>query len=177
MNKKHILVDLDKYMFSIKNIDFIENTKKRIGIIDNFAKKTKISNSKEQNKYNTLTTTSKVKKIHPIFEDKLFWCFFIMLKGEDEYNYSHKSNFKIEKDIKIQSIEKMKEYSPQLKLHKIKYINIENEMLNEKCISIQGLYALCFIYDISVIYVSYINIIYVRIFIHDAIKSNSKIFI
>ncbi len=153
MNKKHILVDLDKYMFSIKNIDFIENTKKRIGIIDNFAKKTKISNSKEQNKYNTLTTTSKVKKIHPIFEDKLFWCFFIMLKGEDEYNYSHKSNFKIEKDIKIQSIEKMKEYSPQLKLHKIKYINIENEMLNEKCISIQGLYALCLIYDISVIYV------------------------
>ena len=155
MTKKHILLELDKYMFSAKNMDFMNTIKNSSGIIDNIASKTKINHTRGE-KHTTTTsvnTTAKLKTIHPSHEDKLFWCFFIMLKGEDEYNYSHKGSFKIEKDLKIQSIEKMKEYSPQLKLHKMKYLDIENELLNEKCLSILGLCALCLVYDISVIYV------------------------
>lgn len=155
MRKKHILLELDKYMFSAKNMDYMDTIKNNSGIIDNFTSKTKINHIRgEKHTITTsVNTTAKLKTIHPSLEDKLFWCFFIMLKGEDEYNYSHKGSFKIEKDLKIQSIEKMKEYSPQLKLHKIKYLDLENELLNEKCISIVGLYALCLVYDISVIYV------------------------
>ena len=155
MIKKHILLELDKYMFSAKNMDYIDTIKNSSDIIDNIASKTKTKHTRGEN--NTITTSmnssAKLKTIYPSHKDNLFWCFFIMLKGEDEYNYSHKGSFKIEKDLKIQSIEKMKEYSPQLKLHKIKYLDIENELLNEKCISVIGLYALCLVYDISVIYI------------------------
>ena len=81
-----------------------------------------------------------------------FGVFYIIKFGIDNYNYVHHKSFQIEQEIKISSIEEIRKITPQLKLYKIKGIDIENELINEKCISLLGFYALCIINDLSVIY-------------------------
>ena len=93
-------------------------------------------------------------------QDTLFWCFFTILKGEQEYEFDH--SFKREKDFKIESIEKFRAIKSELKAFKLRLNEIENELLNEKKITIKSLVALCLLYKINIMYIwnrKYIEII------------------
>ena len=83
--------------------------------------------------------------------DNLFWCFYIILNGE--YNYTLDSSFKKEKEFKIESIEKLRKIKSELKAFKLRLNEIENELLNEKKITIKSLLALCLLYKINILYV------------------------
>ena len=83
--------------------------------------------------------------------DKLFWCFFIILNGEHEYEFDN--SFKREKDFKIECIEKLRKIKSELKAFGLRLNEIENELLNEKKISIKSLVALCFLYKKNILYV------------------------
>ena len=85
------------------------------------------------------------------FKDTLFWCFFTILKGDQEYELNH--SFKREKEFKIESIEKMRTIKSELKAFKLRLNEIENELLNEKKITIKSLVALCLLYKINIMYV------------------------
>jgi len=89
----------------------------------------------------------------PFQKDKLFWCFFIILKGFDEYEMNHSNFFTIEKQIKIEAVEKLKTIKDKLKVLKLKRTQLEDELVNKQTITIKGLYALCLIHDISVTYI------------------------
>jgi len=83
--------------------------------------------------------------------DTLFWCFFIILKGDQEYEINH--SFQREKEFKIESIEKLRAIKSELKAFKLRLTEIENELLNEKKITIKTLVALCLLYKINIMYV------------------------
>ena len=87
----------------------------------------------------------------PPIIDKLFWCFFIILKGEHEYEIYN--SFKKEKEFKIECIEKLRGIKSKLKALKLRLTVIENELLNEKKISIKSLVALCILYNKNILYV------------------------
>ena len=86
-------------------------------------------------------------------EDKLFWYFYIILNGFKTYEYEKHALFKIEKDFKIAAIEKLRKQKALLKKNKLRLTEVEDELLNHSNISLKGLYALCLLYDINIIYV------------------------
>ena len=75
-------------------------------------------------------------------KDSLFWCFYIMKYGYDDYNMLNQ-HFLIEKNLKIESISKIREDKELLKKHKLKRSEIENELANDEKITLKGFLALC----------------------------------
>ena len=51
----------------------------------------------------------------PFQRDKLFWCFYIILHGYEEYEMNHSNSFSLEKQIKIETVEKLKSIKEKLK--------------------------------------------------------------
>jgi hypothetical protein len=101
--------------------------------------------------------SKKEENFTPLQKDKLFWCFYIILKGIDEYEMNKNSAFATEKKFKIDTVEKlrlMKDKLKELKELKIKRNEIEDELANKDCITTKGLQVLCLIYKISIIYIS-----------------------
>ena len=146
MRDKHILDSLGKYMFSTKNISCLHSKDMQI------MQKPKPPQKQE------ITCTSKQSSadsdgIYPHQTDKLFWCFYIIRQGKDAYEYVGQGEFKVESSTKIQTIEQLGNYKAQLKQCKLKNNDIENELLNEKRITISGLQALCIVHNISLMYV------------------------
>ena len=74
----------------------------------------------------------------PDKKDKLFWCFYVMLHGEMEYLSIENGHFKIEKDFKIDFVEKIRNHKDLLKTFKLKRNELENEFANESKITIKG---------------------------------------
>lgn len=89
----------------------------------------------------------------PYNKDKLFWCFFIILKGNEVYEFNRSNAFTIEKEMKINAVEKLKSVKDKLKELKLKRTELEDEFVNKQVISVKGLTALCLIYDISITYI------------------------
>lgn len=146
-NKKpqeHIFKNMKEYMFTNDNIiRYIRSNN---------------SNSNNISNIKSIKTTNENKKkdtniFYPSQKDELFWCFFIALKGIDYYTYTDDKSFIYEKNFKINSIKSLREKKDELKSIKIKLNNIENELVNEKYISLSTLHSLCIIYKISIIYV------------------------
>jgi len=108
-------------------------------ISNNKSKRTEISRkSRYENKLSQQT-------------DKLFWCFFVILNGDHEFQLDN--SYKREKEFKIESIEKLRIIKPQVKALKLRLTEIEDELLNYKKITIKSLLALCLLYNINLIYV------------------------
>jgi len=84
-------------------------------------------------------------------QDTLFWSFFTILKGDQEYELDH--SFKREKEFKIESIEKLRTIKTELKAYKLRLNDIESELLHEKKITTKSLVALCLLYKINIMYV------------------------
>jgi len=142
-NKKYIDI-LKQHMLNtdvIKTITSINNYKIKDNNIFNSNDKDKML-VKNNNKYTNWIPSEK---------DQLFWCFYYILHDEHGYELVHKNNFEYETKIKIKAIEKLRQKKDILKQHNIKLSNIEQEFsINEKT-SIEGLYALCLLYNIRII--------------------------
>ena len=93
------------------------------------------------------------KPFTPFQKDKLFWCFYIILNGYEEYEINHSSSFSIEKQLKIETVEKLKSIKGKLKDLKLKRTELEDELVNKPTITIKGLYALCLVHEVSITYV------------------------
>ena len=89
----------------------------------------------------------------PSQKDKLFWCFYIILKGYDEYEMNRSTSFTVEKQLKIETVEKLKLIKEKLKELKLKRTELEDELVNKPTISLKGLYALCLVHNVSITYI------------------------
>ncbi len=89
----------------------------------------------------------------PFQKDKLFWCFYIILNGYEEYEMIRTNSFSIEKQLKIKTVEKLKSIKDQLKELKLKRTELEDELVNKQMITTKGLCALCLVHNVSVTYV------------------------
>ena len=129
--------NLNKYMFTNENIIRYTNTNSSL----------KINKKSIVNKQNI--SKSKTNIFVPRQKDLLFWCFYIILNGKEKYLFNINNIFTIEKETKIAAIELLKSKKTILKEHKLRKTEIENELLNEKTITIKGLSGLCIAFDIS----------------------------
>lgn len=147
MTTKHILDHLEKYMFNKENLyKIIKDTKTEVRDVKLCKKiNPQVYKKKEESE-------KEVTEVFPFQQDKLFWCFYIMLYGKDQYNYIDQKEFTTKVDIKLKAIEKLSDYKEQIKLYKLKYEEIVNELLNEKELTIAGFIVLCIMHNISVIY-------------------------
>lgn len=89
----------------------------------------------------------------PFQKDKLFWCFYIILNGYEEYEMIRTNSFSVEKQLKIKTVEKLKSIKDQLKELKLKRTELEDELVNKQMITKKGLCALCLVHNVSVTYV------------------------
>lgn len=91
----------------------------------------------------------------PREQDTLFWCFYIVSKGEIDYEILANRNTLTTKQLKIDYVSRIRENKQTLKTYKFDTIaNIENNLVNEQFINIKTIMSLCAIENINVIYVS-----------------------
>ena len=152
-----LIRSLEPYMLTTQNINslhsvtfFTQQDKKTIPK-QHFIKNSNIENNNMED--NSECASSENRIFTPNQNDKLFWCFYIFMNGITDYKYvSH--SFQIEKNFKISSAEQLRGNKSILKQHKLKYSDIENELVNDKKISLKGLHALCLLHKISITYIS-----------------------
>lgn len=166
-----MIAELEKYMFTEKNmITSIEN--KILKRIESAPSSIPAKNSSSSSLQKLLlrqksvaaiikedvepiiTIKKKILKeeIVPRHKDKLFWCFYIIYKGEHEYQQHMADNFITEKNFKIETAEKLKTMKDKFKQAKIRISEIEDELMNKPQITLKGLQALCIFYGVSIIY-------------------------
>ena len=137
---------MHQYMFSAENI--LRNSS--VGNDGNNVTANTKTYSYEKKKEKTEESATYLPRQH----DTLFWCFFIVMHGFEEYELYKCSPFKKEKDFKIASVELIRKHAAKLKAMKLKLTVIENELVNEPRITLVGLRALALVYGVSIFYVS-----------------------
>lgn len=139
---------MHQYMFSAENLLRLRG--------ESLADQSAQASSKEmrKKKVNPSETKRKPNTFLPRQHDTLFWCFYIVKHGFDEYNLCKTTPFKTEKEFKIASVSLVRENAGKLKGMKLKLAQIENELANEAKITLAGLRALALIYGVSIFYVS-----------------------
>ena len=155
----HIFTDFEKYMFTNESILLLNesnkpdnnNILKNDNIKSNSLKKESNNINKNENK-----NENEFSLYTPFQKDKLFWCFYIILHGFNEYELHQSDYYITEKNFKISSVEKLRSMKPQIKEMKLKmkFNEIEDELVNQSQITLKGLDALCFIYKVSFVVIS-----------------------
>ena len=91
----------------------------------------------------------------PKEEDTLFWCYYIILNGDGNYQMLNVKNSVIAKQIKIDYVSKIRENKQIIKTYKFDTItSLENNLANDNNISIKTVMSLCAIDKTNVIFVS-----------------------
>jgi len=157
----HIFTDFEKYMFTNESILLLNESNKPDN--NNILKNDNIKSNSLKKEYNNINKNENENKnenksilFTPCEKDKLFWCFYIILHGFNEYELHHSDYYITEKNFKISSVEKLRSMKPQIKEMKLKmkFNEIEDELVNQSQITLKGLDALCFIYKVSIVVIS-----------------------
>ena len=167
----HLLVEeLEKYMFLEKNMITSSSFEKKNNVIKKELATTTAAPQESSSLQKLLLRQKSVEaiikeelipeviikklkeEIIPRHKDKLFWCFYILYKGEHEYQQHMADNFITEKNFKIETAEKLKTMKDKFKQAKLRISEIEDELMNKPQITLKGLQALCIFYGVSLIY-------------------------
>jgi hypothetical protein len=99
------------------------------------------------------TTDSKL--FFPNQKDTLFWCYYIIVNGEINYETLHVKNTLTEKQMKIDLVSIIRKNKDLIKTYKFDSItNIESNLANDQNLSIKTFIALTAIANINIIYIS-----------------------
>lgn len=172
MNYKHIhpqrvttlLKNINKYCFDSKNIIKLnllskthynyKNDKENNYKNDQINKEIEINSEIEHEVKNV---DKKVNKLPDFFipynldsNDDIFWCWYIFQNGYAEYNIQKSKPFSIENETKINWVTILRENKASIKQLKHKLVHLENNLVNEKKMTIQTLETICFINNIDI---------------------------
>ena len=86
----------------------------------------------------------------PVQEDSLFACFYALLHGFAQYELHKAKFFCTEKQAKFAAAELLKMHAADLKANKISHHAVEDELVNQRKITLQSLGALCIIYKLNI---------------------------
>ena len=181
-SQDNIIQSLNDYMLNanfINKFTLINKNEKKNDYKNN------TNNNTNTNKKNIKTIIPKISTIcqdrfSPEEQDKLFWCFYIFLYGFAEYQLAKTSIFKIEKDIKLSSATKLINVKNIIKENKLKMSELQDELTQQDIISVKGLYALCIIHNINILYIknrTYYDIKVCDKQINVIINTNNEIYI
>lgn len=136
--------ELNKYMFSTKNLDKLEY---------NVHDESK-SQLKNKRVYQQRQITEDNKDFFFLKEkDTLFWCYYIIKNGIAKYQVLMNNTFKEEKTIKIQLVESIRNNKELLKKNKWKRDIIEGEVWSSASINIQTFMCICAIDKLNIVIV------------------------
>jgi len=121
----------------------------------NFEKtKTKTNTNSNQKPKMEVKLDPKREFVFPIQKDSLFWCFYIMKYGFEDYETLDNINIVVEKKLKIECIELLRKNKQLIKAKKIAPLtHIENCLANETKIDIKTFLALCVINNLNMMYI------------------------
>ena len=88
---------------------------------------------------------------HRNFADKLFWIFYKIINNLNDVDLEHINSFKVMKEFKINSVEKIKNQKNILKDFKIQKGLVEDDLTNNEKISFKTFHALCVLYLVNVL--------------------------
>lgn len=145
--KQHMISKISNYMLSPKNMMVVKKS-----MLTNNSNINLVRNTKKPPK-----TFYKEKQLQKCFvpgkKDQLFWLFYIMLNGFDEYNMVTRNSFTLEKELKISYIKKIKSNKTMLRNMKFNKLNeVETELINEEHISLKTFHILCVLEDLEFVY-------------------------
>ena len=106
-----------------------------------------INYSKKYSKYNEPFKINN----HKNFADKLFWIFYKIINKLNDIDLEHINSFKIMKEFKINSVEKLKNQKNILKDFKIQKGLVEDDLTNNEKISFKTFHTLCVLYLVNVL--------------------------
>lgn len=177
----HVLTDLHDYMFTESLIQQIihessslekEKEKEKINETEKRKSKTNTNNkaTKNNNCINNGTGTQhnsyknnnaiihvKLNQLDfnfPKQRDTLFWCFYIMKYGDIQYETLDVINVVIEKKLKYECIEKIRENKQMIKTYKYATMShLENQLANEKNIDLPTFLTLCVLENMNVFHI------------------------
>ena len=98
----HLIQDMKQFMFSTPNMNkgYTIKPKHKQASVEQ-ASVVYVEPEPQVTIKPTLVTPIDTKPFTPFQKDKLFWCFFIIIKGYEEYEMSRSNSFSIEKKINI----------------------------------------------------------------------------
>jgi len=115
------------------------------------------SNSEKSNKISRQTPVLVKEKCNtfvPMQRDTLFWCFYILKYGENNYEMLDNINIVLEKKLKIDYVEKIRKEKQIVKSYKFATLtHLENKLANEEKIDLNTFFTLCVIENINVLYI------------------------
>jgi len=115
-----------------------------------------ITNEIMSNKPNIVVPKKNMTTVNDIFfpkqRDQLFWCFYVILHGQIEYDMLT-SFFTLEKETKYKWIEVFRGRKEMFKPIKVSRNVVEDELANAKAITMATVKALCHLNDVNVFYV------------------------
>lgn len=132
------------------------------------------SNKKKQN--TRIRPETVTKPTDAIFEprekDSLFWCFYIMKHGQTAYDMLDHRNFVVEKKLKIEYVEKIRNDKQQIKLHKFTTLtHLESNLANDDRIDLPTFLSLCVFENLNV------NVVkkrtYFELLMNDGVESHT----
>ena len=132
MKKDYSLSDLEHYMFTKNHImdlcfDFKDN---------------KIKTNK-QNQSLSIKKNKPSDFFIPKEKDTLFWCYFIIVNGIQNYELLFNNTYKEEKQQKLNFIEKLRNYKDILKKYKFKRTELETDIAYSNEITLKTFLAMC----------------------------------
>ena len=92
--------------------------------------------------------------IKPCDKDSLFWCLYIIKNGLINYTKLTNRCYVIEKQFKIEYIDRIRKEKQLLKQYKFDTItNIENKLVNEELIDVNTFLSLCVIGNLNIFFI------------------------
>jgi hypothetical protein len=88
---------------------------------------------------------------HKNFIDKLFWIFYKIINNLNDTDLEHINSFKVMKEFKINSVEKLKNQKNIVKNFKIQIGLVDDDLTNNEKISFKTFHALCVLYLVNII--------------------------
>lgn len=144
---------------SIKSVNSNSNSNSNSNKFNNFRKQNIVVNSGVPRSRVQINYTKKLSKYnepfkinnHKNFADKLFWIFYKIINNLNDVDLEHINSFKIMKEFKINSVEKLKNQKNILKDFKIQKGLVEDDLTNNEKISFKTFHGLCVLYLVNVI--------------------------
>jgi hypothetical protein len=169
--KQYMLYDIKTSNRTSKNLTYIESTNESTNANESIDER-KISNKFNNNRKQSVVVnlgvprshvqinyTKKLSKYnepfkinnHKNFADKLFWVFYKIINNLSDVDLEHINSFKVMKEFKINSVEKLQNQKNILKNFKIQKGLVEDDLTNNEKINFKTFHALCVLYLVNVI--------------------------
>jgi len=148
--KMNINIDsMNKYFLNNENIYYIIEKMNRYKNKSN--KKTIVKNkniNKTKNIFDYFFVPSS------LYQDSLFWCWYILSQGITSYSFAENFTYKTKKDTIMTLIEPLRKEKKFLYTKKIKICDIESNLLYDEYININTFRAILLIHSYNLIYIT-----------------------